>query len=62
MRGEHELDVLEAHAFAPQAVLQRRQRRVVARPGVHERQGLAAEEPGVDRADVRQRERDGHGV
>ena len=58
VRGEDELDVLDAQPLASQPGLERRQRGVVARAGVDQRERVAAQEPGVHRADVRERERD----
>ena len=40
------------------ACLERRERLVVARARVDQRQRVAAQQPGVDRADVRKRDRD----
>jgi hypothetical protein len=56
--GEHELDVLDAQSESVQAGLERRQRLVRARGRVEERERIAAQQPGVDRADVRQRDGD----
>ena len=42
MRGEHQLDVLDAQSLAAQAVLERRQRGVVAGAGVDQRHRVAA--------------------
>ena len=58
---EHQLDVLQSHAGAAQAGLERGQRRVVARARVDQRERVADQQPGVDRADVRERERDADG-
>ena len=57
VRDEHELDVLDAEADAGEARLERCQRLVLARARVDERHGVAAQQPGVHRADVRKRER-----
>jgi hypothetical protein len=54
---EHELEVLDREAVARELLLERRQGLVASRPGVHERQGLASQQPEVDRAE----ERDGEG-
>ena len=62
MGQQDELEVLDAHPLLTQAALQRRQSGVVARTGVHQRQRLALQQPGVDRADVGERERDGGDV
>ena len=56
VRDQHELEVLEPHAGAAQAGLERGQRLVVARARVDQRQRVAPQQPGVDRADVRERE------
>ena len=58
VRHEDELDVLDPHAGAAQPGLERRERVVGVRAGVHQRQRVAAQQPGVDRADVRQRDWD----
>ena len=58
MGAQDELDVLDAHALSPQAGLERGQRLVVAWTGVDQRERVAPQQPGVDRADVRQGERD----
>ena len=54
---QDELEVLERAPASAQARLERGQRLVRARAGVDERQRVAAQQPCVDRADVRQRER-----
>ena len=53
-----ELDVLERVPCAAELLLERRERLVVRRAGVDERQRLAQEQPDVDRAEVRNRHRD----
>jgi hypothetical protein len=59
MGREQELDVLDAQPVQAQARLERRERGVVARPGVDQRDRDAAQQPGVHRPDVGQREGDG---
>ena len=57
--GDHdELDVLERVTVLGQLLLERRERLVVRRAGVDDRQRLAREQPDVDRAEVRHRHRD----
>jgi hypothetical protein len=51
--GNNLLDVLDAQAFPPQTVLERRERLVAARAGVDERDWVPAKQPDVDRLDVR---------
>ena len=58
VRGEDELDVLDAQPLASQPGLERRQRGVVARAGVEQCEWVPAQEPGVHRADVYEREGD----
>ena len=65
MGRDHELDVLDLHPAQSQASLERIERFVGARPRVDQRDGVAAQQPRVDRPDVRQRNGDcidsGHG-
>jgi hypothetical protein len=58
---QDELDVLQADSGARQARFERRQRLVVARAGVDQRQRVAPQQPGVDRAHVGEGERDAEG-
>ena len=58
MREHDELELLDPHARAPQAGLQRRQGICGVRTRVHQGQRVAAQQPGVHRPDVRQRDRD----
>ena len=61
MRDQHQLDVLHAMPGGAQADLERRQRLVVARTGVDQRQRVTPQQPGVHRADVRQGQGDEKG-
>ena len=58
MRQQDELHVLDPRAGAAQPRLERREGVVGVRAGVHQGQRVAAQQPGVDRSDVRQRDWD----
>jgi hypothetical protein len=58
VRDQDELDVLHADAGCHQTRFERGQRLVVAWAGVDQGQRVAAQQPGVDRPDVRERKRD----
>ncbi len=58
VRPDHELDVLDSQSAASQARLERIQRLIAARAGVDQGEGVSAQQPRVDRPDVRQREVD----
>ena len=53
VRSDHELDVLDADPAQAQSALDRVERLVAARAGIDDGERLSAEQPRVDRADVR---------
>jgi hypothetical protein len=57
VREEQELDVLDRVPARPEPVLERAQRLLAQGPGVDERERVALEQPDVDAAEERDRER-----
>ena len=57
---EHQLDVLDTQSLGSQAVLESRQCGRVAQAGVDQREWVAEDNPGIDRPDMGERQRDLH--
>ena len=58
VRDQDELDVLHRQREAAELLFERRERLVVVRPGVDQRERLAGEQPEVDRPEIGDRQHD----